>query len=94
MTREDIIARYCLLASEVWNTLFDPTEHANDCFCKRGGFWSSPSYSDKDFRNSGAALEWIEQTVRAALGNSASSDGGDGVPVHAPDASSCPGRPS
>jgi hypothetical protein len=66
MTRNEIIERYCLLASEVWNARFDAST-ANDCFCQRGGLWDSKSYSDEDFRNGGEALEWIEKVVRGAL---------------------------
>lgn len=66
MTRKEIIDRYCLLASEVWNRTIEPI-HPNDCFCQAGGLWNSPSYSDDDFRNDGQALEFIERVVRAEL---------------------------
>jgi len=68
MTRDEIIERYCLLASEVWNATTSPI-HPNDCFCGKGGFWESPSYDDTQFRNDGKALEFIERVVREALAN-------------------------
>ena len=66
MTRQDIVERYCLLASEVWNATVDPI-HPNDCFCQSGGFWGRGTYGESDFRNDGQALDFIERAVRAEL---------------------------
>lgn len=68
MTRQEVIARYCRLASDVWNAVGQAAS-PNDCFCGEGGLWRSPAYAStpSSYQNDGAALEWIERVVRAEL---------------------------
>lgn len=66
MTRQEVVERYCLLASDVWAATIEPI-HPNDCFCQSGGFWGTGSYGEADYRNDGQALEFIERVVRAEL---------------------------
>lgn len=65
MTRLEIIERLCKIAEEV-RTETGMTG-PNDCFCGKGGFWSSPSYTDAQYRNDGEVLAFIERAVRDAL---------------------------
>lgn len=66
MTREDVIARFCALQTEVAGYL-DHWRNAADCFCRdpsRGGHSpATPNY----YCNNGVALEWIEAAVREKI---------------------------
>lgn len=68
MTRQEVIVRLCQLQTEAAEHV--GWEHAADCFCgQRNGFGISsddPKFAD-DYRNDGAALEFIERAVRAAI---------------------------
>jgi hypothetical protein len=69
MKHTEVIERFCELHADVWRAVCDPCRPA-DCFCGNGGFWASREYdSDKDYRNDGEALEFIENAVREALKN-------------------------
>jgi hypothetical protein len=69
MNADEVIQRLCKLHDEVWRQISDGTDPA-DCFCGKGGFWGSTSYGgtfEQGYRNSGKALEFIEQAVREKL---------------------------
>lgn len=66
MKHTEVIERLCILQAEVQQVI--GFEHAADCFCGNSGFWASYGYnSATDYRNDGAALAFIEETVRARL---------------------------
>ena len=63
----DVIARLCALHSEVWRAVIDRRSPA-DCFCGMSGCWGLEGYDpERDYRNEGLALEWIERVVREKL---------------------------
>lgn len=69
MDATEIIERLCSLQEEVWKQINDGCDSA-DCFCGKGGFWGSEGYGGtfaEGYRNSGKALEFIEQAVREKL---------------------------
>ena len=74
MTRNEVIERLCKLQTEVNEKVFHH-ETASDCFCGKGGFWDSPSYTEESYRNSGAVLEWIENAVANAIAQQLSANG-------------------
>src|SRR5665213_2828718 len=45
MTRDEAIQRLCALQTEVNEKVFHH-ETSSDCFCGKGGFWDSPSYTE------------------------------------------------
>lgn len=63
MTRNEVIARYCNLAAEVYHR-FGDYGHANDCICAHR---AARPRADENFRCDGQIVEWIERTVRKAL---------------------------
>lgn len=65
MTRQQALAALCRLQEEVYNT--GACDGAADCFCGKGGFWSSPDYKTGDYRNDGEAVEFIIAATRHAL---------------------------
>lgn len=69
MDANEIIERLCALQQEVVD------QHTgygmgSDCFCGKSGFWNSEGYGGtfaEGYRNSGAALEFIEAAVHEKL---------------------------
>lgn len=69
MDANEIIERLCALQQEVVDKHLGYGDSA-DCFCGKGGFWKSQGYGgtfEQGYRNSGKALEFIENAVREKL---------------------------
>lgn len=67
---KQIIKRLCELQALVYRSIGDEVLPA-DCFCGEAGFWGSEGYDgthEGGYRNSGFALQFIEQAVREKLG--------------------------
>ena len=59
-TKQDVIERFCALASEVGGEVFHYS-YASDCFCGK----NKPMPDGFHFDD--AVLEWIEEAVRARI---------------------------
>lgn len=71
----EAIERLCKLQTEVQYHLGN--EGAADCFCGKSGFWGAEGYGGtfaEGYRNDGAAIEYIERTVMAALNTKGRKD--------------------
>lgn len=67
MKHTEVIDRLCKLQTEVTEALNDYT-FAADCFCGKGGFWDTNGFDpERDYRNDGRSLEYIEQAVREKI---------------------------
>lgn len=66
MKHTEVIERLCALHSEAAQHV--GLQYAADCFCGEGGFWSVEDYDpERDYRNDGKALKFIEQAVREKI---------------------------
>ena len=64
---QDVIRRLCALTEEVAAQRF-AFKSPSDCFCKEGGYWNTKDYDpERDYRNDGEVLAYIERVVRADL---------------------------
>ena len=59
-TKQDVISRFCALASEVGEEVF-LHKYAHDCFCGNNKTF------ENDFRFDDIVLEFIEDAVRAKI---------------------------
>jgi hypothetical protein len=74
VTRNRVIQRLCALQYIVHKDVIG-FDHAADCFCGKGGMWESESYTESEYRNDGAVLEWIEKVVTDAIAKELSARG-------------------
>jgi hypothetical protein len=66
MKHTEVIERLCNLHSEAAGHI--GYEFAADCFCGNGGFWHVEGYNpERDYRNDGRALQFIEAAVREKI---------------------------
>jgi hypothetical protein len=66
MKHTEVIERLCNLHSEAAG--YVGLEYAADCFCGNSGFWHVHGYNpERDYRNEGKALEFIEAAVREKI---------------------------
>jgi hypothetical protein len=66
MTHTEVIERLCKLQSEAAGHVGH--EYAADCFCGKSGYWDTKEYRpDRDYRNDGKALDFIESAVREKI---------------------------
>lgn len=66
MKHIEVIERFCALQAEVAEHI--GYDKAADCFCGKYGFWNVEGYNpEKDYRNDGAALEYIEKAIREKI---------------------------
>lgn len=63
MTKEEVIKRFCALASEVGPKL--SSLHAHDCFCGENNLSGNDTFGG--FQFSHEIMEFIEEAVRDAL---------------------------
>jgi len=64
----EVIKRLCYLQTKV--SAHIGHNHAADCFCGTGGFWSTKFYGgtyDKGYRNDGLSLKYIEKAVQEKI---------------------------
>lgn len=69
MDAKEVIERLCKLQAEVVQQV-QTVDDSADCFCGKSGFWGSEGYGGtfaEGYRNSGKALEFIEQATREKL---------------------------
>jgi hypothetical protein len=62
MLKEDVIKRFCALATAVGMTVFEDKE-AHDCFCGENN-----QFDGRYFQFSETVLEWIEAAIKDAIG--------------------------